>query len=72
MQCNVGNTDRAARIILGLAIVGAGLYFQSIWGAIGLVPILTGVFRWCPAYMPFGIATNKQNKQIKTTLRSGG
>jgi hypothetical protein len=58
MKCNVGKTDRIVRIIAGVAIIGVGLYFQSWWGAIGIVPIATGVFRWCPAYVPFGIKTN--------------
>lgn len=59
MKCNVGGADRVARIVTGVAIVGAGLYFKSWWGAVGAVPILTGTFRWCPAYLPFGIDTSK-------------
>ncbi|MFI5345509.1 MAG: DUF2892 domain-containing protein [Elusimicrobiota bacterium] len=57
MKCNVGNADRFARFVMGIAIVGAGVYFKSWWGAIGAVPLLTGAFRWCPAYLPFGINT---------------
>ena len=59
MKCNVGNTDRILRIVSGVAILGAGLYFQSWWGAVGIIPILTGLIRWCPAYIPFGISTGK-------------
>ena len=58
MKCNVGGADRVARIVAGLAIVAAGAYFKSWWGAVGVVPILTGTFRWCPAYLPFGIDTS--------------
>jgi len=57
MKCNVGKTDRMLRVIAGLAIIGAGVYFQNWLGAIGLVPLLTGVFRFCPAYLPFGWVT---------------
>lgn len=57
MQCNVGKTDRLLRIIAGSAIAVAGIYFQNWWGAIGIVPIATGLLRWCPAYVPFGIKT---------------
>lgn len=57
MKCNVGKTDRLLRIIAGLAIVLGGIYFQSWWGAIGIIPIITGLLRWCPAYVPFGIQT---------------
>ena len=60
MKCNVGSADRAFRIIAGLAIIAAGVYFQSWWGAVGLVPILTGSLRWCPLYSPLGISTTKK------------
>lgn len=57
MTCNVGKTDRLLRLIAGIAILAAGFYFQSWWGLVGLVPVLTGLIRWCPAYVPFGIKT---------------
>lgn len=59
MQCNVGKTDRALRIVAGLAIIGWGVATQNIWGAVGLVPLATGALRWCPAYPLLGINTNK-------------
>ncbi|RLA05617.1 MAG: DUF2892 domain-containing protein [Gammaproteobacteria bacterium] len=61
MQCNIGNTDRIMRGIFGLAIIAAGVYFQSWWGAIGIMPIFTAAIRWCPAYIPFGF--NSQAKE---------
>ncbi|MBA4136843.1 MAG: DUF2892 domain-containing protein [Opitutus sp.] len=57
MKPNVGFTDRMIRIVLGAAVLGAGYYFKSWWGLVGLVPILTGIFRFCPAYLPFGMNT---------------
>jgi hypothetical protein len=57
MKTNVGNADRVVRIILGLTIAAAGLYYQSWLGLIGLVPLVTGLVGWCPAYIPFGIST---------------
>ena len=62
MQCNVGKTDRMIRIIAGLVIIVIGLVYQSWWGAIGIVPVLTGTLRWCPAYLPFKISTDKPNQ----------
>ncbi|NOQ93172.1 MAG: DUF2892 domain-containing protein [Methylophaga sp.] len=59
MKCNVGGLDRRLRIIAGLAIIAAGVYYQSWFGAIGLVPLLTGVIGWCPAYLPFGLSSAK-------------
>jgi len=57
MKCNVGKTDKMFRIILGVVIILVGFYFQSWWGAIGVIPIVTGFIRWCPAYLPFGFST---------------
>lgn len=54
MKANVGGIDRMLRFIVGLALLGAGYYFQSWWGLIGLAPILTAIFRFCPAYLPIG------------------
>ena len=57
MKPNVGGIDRILRLIAGIAILGAGFYFESWLGLIGIVPILTGVFRFCPAYLPWGLST---------------
>jgi hypothetical protein len=54
MKPNVGGLDRIFRLLTGLALLGAGYYFKSWWGLIGLGPILTATFRFCPAYLPFG------------------
>ena len=60
MQCNVGKTDRIVRIVAGVAIIAAGFYFQSWWGAIGIVPLMTGALRWCPPYQLLVISTDKK------------
>ena len=57
MEINIGSIDRIARIVAGIAIIGAGLFFQPWWGLVGLVPLSTAVFRWCPAYALVGINT---------------
>ncbi len=57
MKCNVGGADRALRFIAGIAIIGAGLWFQSWWGLIGLVFLTTATLKWCPVYLPVGIST---------------
>jgi len=63
MKCNVGGTDRIIRIILGVVIILAGVYFKSWWGVVGIVPIVTGLIRFCPAYIPFGFSTCKPDKK---------
>jgi len=57
MTKNVGGFDRLLRVVVGLGIVAAGVAFKSWWGAVGLVPLLTAIIGWCPAYLPFGIST---------------
>jgi hypothetical protein len=55
---NVGSIDRVVRVFVGLALIGASvLGYVGPWGWIGLVPLATGLFRVCPAYLPFGLST---------------
>lgn len=62
MKINVGGFDRILRAVVGLALLGAGYYFKSWWGLIGLGPLVTSVFRFCPAYLPFGLNTGGTKK----------
>ncbi|HIF51400.1 MAG TPA: DUF2892 domain-containing protein [Thiotrichaceae bacterium] len=57
MNKNVGKIDRTIRIIAGASMLGAGYYFQSWWGLIGLVPMGTATFGYCPPYALLGINT---------------
>jgi hypothetical protein len=59
---NEGIVDRALRVIVGLVLIAAalGLFgpaYTSVWGWIGLVPLLTGLVGWCPLYSALGIRT---------------
>ncbi|GJM02659.1 MAG: membrane protein [Rhodomicrobium sp.] len=61
MTRNIGNLERLIRVIAGLAILS--LMFigpQSLWGLIGIVPLLTGLIGWCPPYAMLGISTCKK------------
>ena len=63
MKANVGSIDQAVRVIVGLSLIVATLVGAiGLWGWIGIVPLLTGSFRFCPAYMPFGISTCRTPK----------
>jgi len=58
MKANVGTIDRALRIVAGLVLIGLTLMGTiGMWGWIGIVPLATGIFQFCPAYMPFGLST---------------
>jgi len=63
MKGNVGSIDRLLRVILGLIIAILGVIFDSWWGLIGIIPLATGLFRWCPLYLPFHISTVKKEEE---------
>lgn len=58
MKVNVGTTDRLIRIVAGIVILSAVFLLEgnARWlGLIGIVPLATGLVRWCPAYALFGV-----------------
>ncbi len=67
---NLGPLDRTVRLIVGVTLVAIGLFRLGGWrgNAHGirvafwaLPPLATGVIGSCPAYVPFGISTLKEN-----------
>jgi Protein of unknown function (DUF2892) len=60
MTRNEGQIDRMLRIIAGLALLYLAITGQyTPWTWIGVVPLLTGLIGWCPAYSLLGINTCK-------------
>lgn len=60
MKTNVGTVDRTLRIAVGLGLIGAT--FAGLigpWGWVGIVPLLSALVGWCPAYTLFGMSTCK-------------
>ena len=58
MTQNEGVLDRGLRVVVGLAMIS--LVFvgpQTVWGWIGLVPLITGLVGVCPIYSVLGIRT---------------
>ena len=58
MACNVGTSDRTLRIVVGLGLLS--LVFigpQTLWGLAGLIPLMTGIAKFCPAYCAAGLST---------------
>lgn len=69
MTRNLGTLDRTLRIVLGVALLS--LVFvgpQTLWGLIGLVPLITGVARLCPAYGLAGVNTCAATSSPEHTL----
>ena len=61
-MANVGGVDKVIRIIVGaalLALTFTGPFAEALypWGLLGIVPLVTGVVGWCPAYSLFGVRT---------------
>jgi fatty acid desaturase len=60
MNANVGGMDRMARIGAGVVLLAlAATGTVGAWAWIGVVPLMTGIIGWCPAYLPFGLSTCK-------------
>lgn len=56
MKVNVGTIDRFVRIVTGIALIAlAALGTIGPWGYIGVVLVLTGLLRVCPAYSLLGL-----------------
>lgn len=58
MKFNVGGMDRILRIVIGLVLIAlAATGTVGWWGWLGVIPLLTGVVRFCPLYPLVGINT---------------
>ena len=58
MKINVGNMDRALRIIAGVILItlaATGVF--TPWGWIGIIPLVTGLIKSCPLYTVLGMNT---------------
>lgn len=55
---NEHTIDRAVRVVLGLALLSLTVLGpHTLWGLVGLVPLLTGLAGHCPLYRVFGVST---------------
>lgn len=57
MTRNVGTIDRAVRIVAGLVLLALALFGGQWWGWIGVVPLVTALAGFCPAYRLLGLST---------------
>ncbi|HET6225549.1 MAG TPA: DUF2892 domain-containing protein [Bacteroidia bacterium] len=70
MKKNIGRIDRIARIFIGMLIILIGAYYKSIWGILGMVPIITSQIGVCPLYSLFHFSTISKPKPGKTSQPS--
>jgi len=60
MKCNVGGVDRILRIVVGLVLIALALTGTvGVWGWFGIVPLASGVLKFCPAYTLLGINSGR-------------
>lgn len=58
MKTNEGKLDRGLRLAVGVALIGmAATGAIGPWGYVGLAPLLTAAFGFCPLYAVLGINT---------------
>jgi len=63
---NVGRLDQIIRIVIGvLFITLAYTGVIGVWGYVGIVPLLTGLMRWCPLYLMLGLQTCPLHETVK-------
>lgn len=66
MKANVGGIDKTLRVVLGTVLIGLAIMgIGTPWTWIGIVPLVTGLVGWCPAYRLFGL----NSCPVKTALQ---
>jgi hypothetical protein len=58
MRLNESTLDRWIRVLLGIGLIS--LVFvgpQTVWGWLGLLPLVTGLVGYCPMYAVMGWST---------------
>jgi hypothetical protein len=64
MKANVGGIDRILRIVLGAILILWAILGGPVWAWIGVVPLATGLIKFCPIYPILGMSTCPvENKQ---------
>jgi hypothetical protein len=61
---NCGLTDRIIRAVLGIAGIVIAVAGISPWGWLGLILLGTAVAGTCLLYLPFGISTAKNAREV--------
>jgi hypothetical protein len=57
MNANVGGIDRVLRVLVGIALITWALMGGPVWAWVGVVPLATGLFKFCLFYPLLGLST---------------
>lgn len=63
MECNIGNTEKIIRLILGLAFVWLGYTMSPWWYLVAAILIATATVSFCPLNKVLGINTCKPKEE---------
>lgn len=64
MKPNVGSMDRKLRLLAGIGLAIGGIIFESYWGLIGIIVLITAVLNYCPLYALWGIDTSVNDQEL--------
>lgn len=63
---NIGTADRTLRLIIGAVLISLVFVGPKVtWGWIGVIPVATAIFTWCPLYQLFGLRTCRSGNSCK-------
>ena len=63
MEKNIGKIDKGIRILIGAGIIMFGAHAESIWGILGMIPIIISEIGISPLYVLFHISTIPKTKK---------
>ncbi len=69
MKVNEATWDRVLRVIVGLFLLSLLFWVEGnskYWGLIGLLPLITGLVGYCPAYSLFKFSTRKETQTSRS------
>lgn len=65
---NEHSIERAVRIVLGLVLLSLTFVGpHTLWGLVGIVPLLTGAIGSCPLYTLFGFSSRATGAKSSAT-----
>jgi hypothetical protein len=57
MDINIALVERVLRVLVGIVLLASALVGpQSLWGLLGVFPLLSGAMGFCPLYYAFGVS----------------
>lgn len=58
MKKNIGSVDRILRVVVGVGLLSLTVVGpKTLWGLVGIIPLMTATFSFCPLYTIFKISS---------------